>query len=432
MVFPAQPPPPRELPRRDTSTVLRAIETVDEQPAQMPMDSSSHFETAVITVKSIVAGGLAGMVAKSVVTPVDRIKILFQVSSEEFCLRKVLQILARIYHDEGFSGLWKGNSATMLRVFPYAGIQFMTFDAVKANLLKLKEGGTHGGQLTNIESLFAGSFAGFVSCSFTYPLDFARARLAVEGVQGAHYLRPSVPVVVGGTAGAAVAGASSTGGGAVRGGGGRGGEKGGKGAGGKGKGAINHNVFDIFRAAYREGGILSLYRGITPTLLGILPYAGIAFTINDKANHQIHRLTGHEPTTLQKLGCGAFAGLAAQSATYPLDVVRRRMQTAGVMSGGGGCGDKGGDGGKGGVKDGKAHNVRPPLRPTASPGHDPHTASMRQVLMEVYKQEGMKGLFKGLSMNWIKGPVALGISFTTFDFLKRYLNVQQPEKKMPI
>lgn len=31
-----------------------------------------------------------------------------------------------------------------------------------------------------------------------------------------------------------------------------------------------------------------------------------------------------------------------------------------------------------------------------------------------------------------QGPVALGISFTTFDFLKRTLNVQPPHKKAPL
>jgi hypothetical protein len=55
------------------------------------------------------------MVAKSVVAPVDRIKILFQVSSEPFSLRRVLKIMQRIHSEEGLSGLWKGNSATMLR-----------------------------------------------------------------------------------------------------------------------------------------------------------------------------------------------------------------------------------------------------------------------------------------------------------------------------
>jgi hypothetical protein len=55
------------------------------------------------------------MIAKSVVAPVDRIKILFQVSSEPFSLGKVRKIIGRIRREEGIAGLWKGNSATMLR-----------------------------------------------------------------------------------------------------------------------------------------------------------------------------------------------------------------------------------------------------------------------------------------------------------------------------
>lgn len=48
-----------------------------------------HRNDVIITLKRVVAGGLAGMVAKSVVAPVDRVKILFQVTNEKFSFKKV-------------------------------------------------------------------------------------------------------------------------------------------------------------------------------------------------------------------------------------------------------------------------------------------------------------------------------------------------------
>lgn len=142
-------------------------------------------------IRNIFAGGIAGMVAKSVVAPFDRIKILYQISSAEFHIWKVPGVARNIIKTEGLSALWKGNMATMIRVFPYSGIQFMVFDRCKTFLLKEQEREYRLSKKDNIhaikprwglsplESLFSGMTAGAISVVCTYPLDLTRAQLAV-------------------------------------------------------------------------------------------------------------------------------------------------------------------------------------------------------------------------------------------------------------
>ena len=151
--------------------------------------------------RNLVAGGLAGMVAKSFVAPIDRIKIMYQITSAHFRIRDVPEVALKIIKEEGFTALWKGNTATLIRVFPYSGIQFMVFDRVKTHFLTKDEGNeakqhwlladqdtprrsmtkraTRSGGLTPFESLISGMTAGAVSVMATYPLDLTRAQLAV-------------------------------------------------------------------------------------------------------------------------------------------------------------------------------------------------------------------------------------------------------------
>jgi solute carrier family 25 protein 42 len=45
------------------------------------------------------------------------------------------------------------------------------------------------------------------------------------------------------------------------------------------------------------------------------------------------------------------------------------------------------------------------------------------------RNEGWRGLFKGVSMNWLKGPITIGISFTCFDYFKQMLDVQEAREQ---
>ena len=106
--------------------------------------------------------------------------------------------------------------------------------------------------------------------------------------------------------------------------------------------------------------------------------------------------------------CGALAGLIAQTVTYPIEVTRRRMQTVGVV----------------GIHNDSAltalglSNQQNPMRPP----------TLVETVVGLYKEQGVRGFLKGVSMNWSKGPVAFSISFTTYDSVQKVL--ESPAERM--
>ncbi|KAG7487986.1 hypothetical protein MATL_G00029410 [Megalops atlanticus] len=288
---------------------------------------------------SLLSGALAGAVAKTSVAPLDRTKIIFQVSSSRFSAKEAYRLIYRTYLQEGFLGLWRGNSATMVRVVPYAAIQFCAHEQYKKLL-----GGYYsfqGKALPPFPRFLAGSLAGTTAAMLTYPLDMVRARMAVTPKE------------------------------------------------------MYSNILHVFARISQEEGMKTLYRGFTPTILGVVPYAGLSFFTYETLKKLHAEKSGRvQPHSYERLAFGACAGLIGQSASYPLDVVRRRMQTAGVTG---------------------------------------HTySSIVGTMREILTKEGLvRGLYKGLSMNWIKGPITVGVSFTTFDLTQILLRRLQQQGYFP-
>ncbi|PZC73521.1 hypothetical protein B5X24_HaOG209453 [Helicoverpa armigera] len=119
--------------------------------------------------KNLLAGGVAGMCAKTTVAPLDRMKILLQAQSSHYKNHGVLGGLTAIVKKESLIALYKGNGAQMVRIFPYAATQFTSFEIYK----KVKGGLV----LTVPGKLVCGGLAGAVAQSVSYPLDVTRRRM---------------------------------------------------------------------------------------------------------------------------------------------------------------------------------------------------------------------------------------------------------------
>src|SRR5438874_2621628 len=82
--------------------------------------------------------------------------------------------MKHIFRDEGVFGLFRGHSATILRIFPYAAIKFVTYEQIRNIVIRRKD------QETPFRRLISGFLAGVTSVFFTYPLELIRVRLAFE------------------------------------------------------------------------------------------------------------------------------------------------------------------------------------------------------------------------------------------------------------
>lgn len=97
--------------------------------------------------------------AKSLIAPLDRVKILFQTASPDFAKYKGTRLglwrAARaIYGQDGVLGLFQGHSVTLLRIFPYAAIKFVAYEQIRSVLIANPD------QETSIRRMLSGSLAG--------------------------------------------------------------------------------------------------------------------------------------------------------------------------------------------------------------------------------------------------------------------------------
>ncbi|THU89387.1 mitochondrial carrier [Dendrothele bispora CBS 962.96] len=316
-------------------------------------------------IRSGIAGGFAGCVAKTVVAPLDRVKILFQASNPDFqkytgSWSGAFRAGREIYGSHGVNGLFQGHSMTLLRIFPYAAIKFMAYDQIHHLLMPNRE------KETNFRRFAAGSISGITSVFFTYPLEVIRVRMAFR-----------------------TRSADGT------------------------KSRLASNIYDTLHQMYHESStapmsprpafesgavhvatgkltldrfpVLKFYRGFTATIIGMIPYAGVSFLSWGYLRARFIS-DGSKPTPIADLTIGAAAGAMAQTASYPFEVIRRRMQVGGIT------------------------------RPD-------RWLRWGETIGSIWRTSGWRGFYVGLSIGYLKVVPMNAVSFAVWQGGKRLLGV---------
>ncbi|OBS74692.1 hypothetical protein A6R68_14770 [Neotoma lepida] len=232
--------------------------------------------------------------------------------------RNLLSGLRSLVQEGGVRSLWRGNGINVLKIAPEYAIKFSVFEQCKNFFCGVQ------GSPPFQERLLAGSLAVAISQTLINPMEVLKTRLTLRFT-------------------------------------------------GQYKGLL-----DCAWQILEQDGTRALYRGYLPNMLGIIPYA-----CTDLAVYEVCVPRESIGFSLSSVTLSTTCG---QMASYPLTLVRTRMQAQDTVEG---------------------------SNPT-----------MLGVFRRILSQQGWPGLYRGMTPTLLKVLPAGGISYLVYEAMKKTLGVQ--------
>lgn len=216
-------------------------------------------------------GGAAGVLVGH---PFDTVKVRLQVQNVDKPLyRGTFHCFQSIIRQESALGLYKGLGSPLMGLTFINAIVF----GVQGNAMRRL------GRDTPLNQFLAGASAGAIQCVICCPMELAKTRMQMQGT----------------------------------------GEK-------KSKRKLYKNSVDCLVRIYRKEGLRGINRGMVTTLLRETPGFGVYFLAYDVLTRHL----GCEPEDSymipKLLFAGGMSGIASWLSTYPVDVIKSRLQADGV------------------------------------------------------------------------------------------------------
>ncbi|XP_010765527.1 calcium-binding mitochondrial carrier protein SCaMC-2-A-like isoform X2 [Notothenia coriiceps] len=237
--------------------------------------------------------------------------------------------MMQMIREGGMKSLWRGNGVNIIKIAPETALKFMAYEQIKKLICNDKQ------TLGILDRFVAGSLAGVLAQSTIYPMEVLKTRLALR------------------------------------------------------KTGQYSSISDCAKQIFRREGLSAFYKGYIPNMLGIIPYAGIDLAVYETLKNrylQQYGTNSSDPGVLVLLACGTVSSTCGQLASYPLALVRTRMQAQAVEGS--------------------------------------QQMTMSGLFRQILQTEGPTGLYRGLAPNFLKVIPAVSISYVVYEHLKTQLGVK--------
>lgn len=238
-----------------------------------------------------------------------------------------------VHQQSGIKGFWRGNGVNVLKIAPETAVRLGCFEQLKGIVSRDPD------NIKPPERFLAGALAGVVSTLIIYPLEVIKTRLALSSTQ--QYA----------------------------------------------------SVVHMVRSIWQREGWRALYKGMGASIMGIVPYSGTELMVFSLLRDAWSaRYPDREPGVPTLLMSGAAASACGQLVSYPLQLVRTRLQAQGMKG-----------------------------RPVLYKG-------VLDCFRKTLKADGFLGLYRGIAPGFMKSIPSCMISFTVYDSARSQLRRMQPKK----
>uniref|UniRef100_A0A665VBQ7 Solute carrier family 25 member 24 n=1 Tax=Echeneis naucrates TaxID=173247 RepID=A0A665VBQ7_ECHNA len=297
----------------------------------IPDEFTEDEKTTGLWWKQLAAGAMAGAVSRTGTAPLDRMKVFMQVHASKSNQISLVGGFKQMLKEGGVTSLWRGNGVNVLKIAPETAIKFMAYEQYKKLL------STEPGKIKTHERFMAGSLAGATAQTAIYPMEVMKTRLTLR------------------------------------------------------KTGQYSGMFDCAKKILKNEGVKAFYKGYVPNILGIIPYAGIDLAVYESLkNFWLSRYAKDtaNPGVLVLLGCGTISSTCGQLASYPLALIRTRMQAQASVEGS-------------------------------------EQLPMSRMVKKILEKEGFFGLYRGILPNFMKVIPAVSISYVVYEYMRSGLGIQK-------